>query len=205
MDRDQLKIMEKIVSAVKKTGVNVEYTPNKNLRLTFRAKEDYGDGHAPSEISITGQPIENLHAMPPTLVPSMIACSFPYQDKQAFIKNGLSGLTGSGVEITPAITRLLEKSWDQIMSQCSKAEKAALAAVAPYEQSEKKVPQSALTFGQLHNITNYLKSEIKKEAEKDIPAPDKRRHPCFKSSKIHTKTDISSSAIVPNHTQNAMA
>ena len=54
MDRDQLKIMEKIVSAVKKTGVNVEYTPNKNLRLTFRAKEDYGDGHAPSEISITG-------------------------------------------------------------------------------------------------------------------------------------------------------
>ena len=25
MDRDQLKIMEKIVSAVKKTGVNVEY------------------------------------------------------------------------------------------------------------------------------------------------------------------------------------
>lgn len=53
MDREQLKIMEEIVSAVKKTGVNVEYTPNKNLRLTFRAKEDYVDGHAPSEISIT--------------------------------------------------------------------------------------------------------------------------------------------------------
>lgn len=158
MDREQLKIMEEIVSAVKKTGVNVEYTPNKNLRLTFRAKEDYVDGHAPSEISITGQPIENLHAMPPTLVPSMIACSFPYQDKQAFIKNGLSGLTGSGVEITPAITRLLEKSWDQIMSQCSKAEKAALAAVAPYEQSEKKVPQSALTFGQFHKITKLYKT-----------------------------------------------
>ena len=81
MDREQLKIMEEIVSAVKKTGVDVEYTPNKNLRLTIHAKEDYGDGHAPSEISITGQPIENLHAMPPTLVPSMIACSFPYQDK----------------------------------------------------------------------------------------------------------------------------
>lgn len=88
----------------------------------------------------------------------MIACSFPYQDKQAFIKNGLSGLTGSGVEITPAITRLSEKSWDQIMSQCSKAEKAALAAVAPYEQSEKKVPQSALTFGQFHKITKLYKT-----------------------------------------------
>lgn len=212
MDRDQLKIMEKIVSAVKKTGVNVEYTPNKNLRLTFRAKEDYGDGHAPSEISITGQPIENLHAMPPTLVPSMIACSFPYQDKQAFIKNGLSGLTGSGVEITPAITRLLEKilgsdnvSVQQSRKGCTgsrgslRTERKESAAKCPDLRS------ASQNYKAVQNITNYLKSEIKKEAEKDIPAPDKRRHPCFKSSKIHTKTDISSSAIVPNHTQNAMA
>lgn len=159
MDREQLKIMEEIVSAVKKTGVDVDYTPNKTLRLTFQAKEDYGDGHAPSEISITGHQIENLHAMPPTLIPSMIACSFPYADKQAFLKDGLSGLNGSGVEITPAITRLLEKSWDQMTSQCSKAEKAALAAVAPYERSEKKVQHSALTFGQLHQIMNLFKEQ----------------------------------------------
>ena len=71
MDRDQLNAMEEIVSAVKKTGVDVDYTPNKTLRLTFHAKEDYGDGHAPSEISITGHPIENLHVMLPTLIPSM--------------------------------------------------------------------------------------------------------------------------------------
>lgn len=159
MDREQLKIMEEIVSAVKKIGVEVDYTPNKTLRLTFHAKEDYGDGHAPSEISITGYPIENLYAMPPTLIPSMIACSFPYQDKQAFIKDGISGLTGSGVDITPAITRLLEKSWDQMTSQCNKAEKAALAAVAPYERSEKKVPHSALAFGQLHQIMDLFKEQ----------------------------------------------
>lgn len=159
MDSEQLKIVEEMVSAVKKTGVDVDYTPNKTLRLTFHAKEDYGDGHAPSEISITGHQIENLHAMPPTLIPSMIACSFPYADKQAFLKDGLSGLNGSGVEITPAITRLLEKSWDQMTSQCSKAEKAALAAVAPYERSEKKVPHSALTFGQLHQIMNLFKEQ----------------------------------------------
>lgn len=159
MDKNQLKIMEEIVSAVKKTGVDVDYIPNKTLKLTFQAKEDYGDSHAPSEISITGHQIENLHAMSPTLIPSMIACSFPYQDKQAFMKDGLSGLTGSGVEITPAIKRLLEKSWDQMTSQCSKAEKAALAAVAPYERSEKKVPHSALTFGQLHKIMNLFKEQ----------------------------------------------
>ena len=103
----------------------------------------------------------------------MIACSFPYQDKQAFIKNGLSGLTGSGVEITPAITRLLEKSWDQIMSQCSKQKRLALAAVAPYEQSEKesaaKCPDlrsASQNYKAVQNITNYLKSEIKKKPKR---------------------------------------
>ena len=159
MDRNQLKIMEEIISAVMKTGIDVDYVPNATLRLTFHAKEDYGDGHAPSEISITGHPIENLHIMPPTLIPSMIASSFPYSEEQVFMKDGLSGLTDSGVEITPAIKKLLEKSWNQMTSQCSKAEKAALAAVAPYERSEKKVPHSALTFGQLHKIMDLFKEQ----------------------------------------------
>ena len=69
------------------------------------------------------------------------------------------------------------------------------------------VPAPVDKNGAIERAANvgWMAKEIKKEAEKDIPAPDKRRHPCFKSSKIHTKTDISSSAIVPNHTQNAMA
>ena len=70
MDRDQLKIMEKIVFSSKKDWRKCRIHSEQKLKTNFRAKEDYGDGHAPSEISITGQPIENLHAMPPTLFPA---------------------------------------------------------------------------------------------------------------------------------------
>lgn len=113
--------------------------------------------------------------MPPTLVPSMIACSFPYQDKQAFIKMAF-------LVLLAAAWRLRQPSQDfwkilgsdnvsvqQSRKGCTgsrgslRTERKESAAKCPDLRS------ASQNYKAVQNITNYLKSEIKKKPKKTFP------------------------------------